>query len=38
VVEAYRRADEVNTAPTVTEAAKALLFGQTAATVAGRLK
>jgi GST-like protein len=33
---AYARAAEVNTAPTVTAASAALLFGQTAATVAGR--
>ena len=31
VVRAYRLAEEINTAPTVTEASKALLFGQTAA-------
>ena len=31
VVEAYRRAEEINTAPTVTDEARAVLFGQTAA-------
>ena len=31
VVRAYRLAEEINTAPTVTEASKTLLFGQTAA-------
>jgi GST-like protein len=31
VVEAYRRAEGINTAPTVTEEARAVLFGQTAA-------
>jgi GST-like protein len=30
VVRAYQRAAEINTAPTVTEASKAILFGQTA--------
>ncbi|MDR0577026.1 MAG: glutathione S-transferase N-terminal domain-containing protein [Candidatus Accumulibacter sp.] len=30
---AYRRADEINTAPTVTEASKALLFGQSASSI-----
>ena len=31
VVEAYRRAEGINTAPTVTDEARAVLFGQTAA-------
>jgi GST-like protein len=30
VVRAYQRAEEINTAPTVTEASRAILFGQTA--------
>jgi GST-like protein len=33
---AYARAKEINTAPTVSEEAKKVLFGQTAAVVAGR--
>ena len=31
VVRAYRRAEEINTAPTVTEESRGVLFGQTAA-------
>ena len=38
VERAYRLSDEINTAPTVTEASKALLFGQTASTIAGKPK
>jgi GST-like protein len=34
VVRAYAKAKEINTQPTVTEASKSILFGQTAATVA----
>ena len=34
VIQAYRLAEEINTAPTVTEESKALLFGQTAAKIA----
>jgi GST-like protein len=34
VKRAYARAKEINTQPTVSEAAKKILFGQTAATVA----
>ncbi|MEI7612243.1 MAG: glutathione S-transferase N-terminal domain-containing protein [Betaproteobacteria bacterium] len=33
VIRAYQRAEEINTAPTVSEESKALLFGQTAAVV-----
>ena len=33
VVRAYRLAEEINTAPTVTDESRALLFGQTAAQV-----
>jgi GST-like protein len=38
VVKAYRLAEEINTAPTVTEASKALLFGQSASTITGGMK
>jgi GST-like protein len=38
VERAYRLADGINTAPTVTEASRALLFGQTASTIAGKPK
>jgi GST-like protein len=38
VIEAYRRGDEVSVAPIMTEASKALLFGQTASTIAGEPK
>jgi len=34
VIQAYRRAEEINSAPTVTEESRALLFGQTAAKIA----
>ena len=33
VIQAYRRAEEINSAPTVTEESRALLFGQTAAKI-----
>jgi GST-like protein len=34
-VRAYQKADEINTQPTVSEESKSLLFGQTAASIAG---
>ena len=33
VIQAYRRAEEINSSPTVTEESRALLFGQTAAKI-----
>ncbi len=33
VIRAYQRAEEINTAPTVSEESRALLFGQTAAVI-----